>query len=109
MAGAGDTSGHLRQSTDPAKAGHTQGTCVEGPSKDPALAISHWPEAGLLPLFENLHTAVPVPGIPAPWVAATPVPSDHTVVIIAVDLGRRKTSNEAAESDTQSSGDKVGR
>lgn len=66
-----------------------QGTCVEGPSKDPALAEPDWPEARFLPLLENLHAAVPVPGVPAPGVAATPVPSYHAVVIIAIDLGRR--------------------
>lgn len=75
---------------DPAKARHMQGTCVEGPSKDPALAEPDWPEARFLPLLEDLHTAVPVPGVPATGVAATPVPSYHTVVVIAIDLGRRK-------------------
>lgn len=86
----GPTLEHPLLPTDPAKACHMKGTCVEGPSKDPALAKSDWPEARFLPLLENLHTAVPVPGVPATGVAATPVPSNHTVVIIAIDLGRRK-------------------
>lgn len=76
--------------TDPVKACHTRSTCVEGPSKDPALAISDWPEARFLPLLEDLHTAVPVPGVQATSVVATPVSSHHPAVIVAIDLGRKK-------------------
>lgn len=60
---------------DPAEASHTHSTCVEGSSEDPALAVSDWPEARFLPFLEDLHTAIPVPGIPATDVVATPVPS----------------------------------
>ena len=82
---------------DPAKAHHTQGTCVEGPSKDPALAISDWAEARFFPSFEDLHTAVPVPWVPATGVSAAPIPSKHTIVIIAIDLGRNPPpQNESA-------------
>lgn len=66
----------------------TPSTCVEGPSKDPALAVSDGSEARFFPLLEDLHTAIPVPWVQTPCVVATPVPGDHTVVIIAVDLGR---------------------
>lgn len=95
--------------TTPAKACHTQSTCIERPSKDPALAKSDWPEARSLPLLEDLHTAVPVPGVPAICVAATPIPSKHTVVIIAIDLGRKNPKKISTESDMQSLGNKVGR
>lgn len=95
--------------TTPAKACHIQSTCIERPSKDPALAKSDWPEARSLPLLEDLHTAVPVPGVPAICVAATPIPSKHTVVIIAIDLGRKNPKKISTESDMQSLGNKVGR
>lgn len=77
-------------STDPAKACHTHSTCVECPCKDPALAKSDWPEARFLPLLEDLHTTVPVPGVQATSVVAAPIPSNHTIVVIAIDLGRKK-------------------
>lgn len=75
--------------TDPAKARHTQGTCVEGPCKHPALAKSDRPEARLFPLLEDLHAAIPVPWVPATCVTAAPIPSNHAVVIVAIDLGRK--------------------
>lgn len=96
-------------STDPAKACHTHSTCVERPCKDPALAKSDWPEARFLPLLEDLHTPVPVPGVQATSVVAAPIPSNHTVVIIAIDLGRKNPKKFRTDSDKQSSEDKVGR
>lgn len=66
----------------------TPSTCVEGPSKDPALAVSDGSEARFFPLLEDLHTAIPVPWVQTPRVVATPIPGDHAIVIIAVDLGR---------------------
>ena len=91
----------------PAKAHVIQNTCVEGSSKDPALAVSDRPEARSLPLLEDLHTAIPVPRIPATSVATTPVPSKHAIVIIAIDLGENKPQGNQHRDDRQSSGGKV--
>ena len=76
--------------THPAKAHLIQNTCVEGSSKDPALAVSDRSEARSLPLLEDFHAAIPVPRIPATSVATAPVPRNHATVIIAIDLGRNK-------------------
>lgn len=81
----------------PGKAHHTQSTCVEGPSEDPALAVSDWPEARTLPLLEDLHAAIPVPRVLATYVVTTPVPRNHTIVIIGIDLGRKKTPKKSAQ------------
>lgn len=83
------SSGTLQLPTDPSKARPTQRTCVEGPSKDPALAILDWPEASAFPLLEDLHAAIPAPWVLATSVVATPVPSEHPTVIVAIDLGRK--------------------
>lgn len=83
--------------THPAKAHHAQGTCVEDTSKDPALAILDWPEARLFPFLEDLHTAIPVPWVPAIWVITAPVSSNHTVVIIAIDLHRNPHTHPTPE------------
>lgn len=91
----------------PAKAHVIQNTCVEGSSKDPALAVSDRPEARSLPLLEDLHAAIPVPRIPATSVATTPVPSKHAIVIIAIDLGENKPQGNQHRDDRQSSEGKV--
>lgn len=80
----------------PAKAPHTWNTCVEDPREDPALAVSDGPEARSLPLLKDLHAAVPVSWVQATRVVTAPVPRNHTAVIVAIDLGRKKTPKESA-------------
>lgn len=66
-------------------------TCVEDTSKDPALAISH----GLLRtviLQENVHTSRPGWRCNTVSIRVVPGSSNHTIIILGVDLKTKETS-----------------
>lgn len=76
-------------------------TCVQHPSKDPALPVADRPEARALPFAQDVHAARPAAGALPPGVIPTPVSLQDAVVIVAVHLGggrgtKRSCCGEAA-------------